>query len=134
MGFLERTIKRSVSRAVGNAVEQGVRRAVEPKIEQAASNVVNSAANKFNNAVGSGTTEYAEAPQGQTSFNTGEINQAAGTLGGALGSLTGAMTTFANEAAKKYEIMPLLRRSSSGEYGFLFPLWQQITGTDHCTE
>lgn len=103
MGFLERAIRRGVSDAVGKAVEKGVRQAVEPKIEQAAATAVNSAANQINQAAG-GQNQPQTAPQ--STVNQAEVNQAASTLGGLFGGLTGAATTFANEAAKNMKICP----------------------------
>lgn len=103
MGFLDRAIKRGIGNAVGNAVESGVRRAVEPKIEQAAASAVNSAANKINGAAASAPQQTTPPP---SSLNQAEVTQAANTLGGLFGGLTGAATSFANEAAKNMKICP----------------------------
>ena len=117
MGFLDRAVKNAVGKAVGNAVENAVEKTVAPKIEQAAANVVNQAADTVNQSV----SQNAQMPQStspQSNVNQESVNQAANTLGSLFGSLQGAATNFANEAAKNMKICPVCGEGASADTKF----------------
>ena len=116
MGFLDRVVKNAVGNAVGNAVSNAVEKAVAPKVEQAAANAVNQAADSINQSA----AQNAQPPysQQQSAVNQTSVNQAANTLGGLFGSLQGAATNFANEAAKNMKICPACGEGASAETKF----------------
>ena len=116
MGIFDRVVKNAVNNAVGNAVGRAVEKAVAPKIEQAAAGAVNHAADKVNQAVAYNTPP--PPPVQQSTMNQESVNQAANTLGGLFGSLQGAATSFANEAAKNMKICPVCGEGASAETKF----------------
>lgn len=109
MGILDRAIKKGIGSAVGNAVGNAVGRAVAPKVEDAAAKAVTRAADTINQTVSEHMPEQDVAnvqPRSQSSVNSAELNDAMNTLGGLFGSMQGAATNFANEAAKNMKICP----------------------------
>jgi len=109
MGLLDKAIKKGIGSAVGNAVGNAVGRAVAPKVEDAAAKAVNRAADSISQTVSEHMPERDVAnvqPRNRSSVNNEELNQAMNTLGGLFGSMQGAATNFANEAAKNMKICP----------------------------
>ena len=111
MGLLDGALKKGISKAIGNAVEK----AVAPKIEQAAANVVNQATDALNQSVAQNTPPPHTQ---QNTINQESVNQAANTLDGLFGSLQGAATNFANEAAKTMKICPACGEGAPAETTF----------------
>lgn len=127
MGLFDRAIKRGLNRALGNAVENAVQQAVAPTIN----NAVNQTADRINSSYRQQTQQgypqqtmqqLGTPPQGygqpQTYAQQQNVQQAGATLGGALGSLTGMMQGFANEAAKSMKICPSCGEGASASQKF----------------